>query len=107
MTKAQMTAADYLGLLRCGFNAQDAVIALADRYGIRRGAVRSRLQRANLLAPYQSRRQPVHPQNVGTIPGDEIIARRVDRDPCPRCGTRGDLVCGHRRVGRLTGVVFA
>lgn len=107
MTKAQMTAADYLGLLRGGFNAEDAVIALANRYGVRRGAVRSRLQRAKLLAPYKSRRQSVHPQNVGAIPGDEIMARRVDRDPCQRCGTRGDLVCGHRRVSGLTGVVFA
>jgi hypothetical protein len=22
----------------------------------------------------------------------------VDRDPCPRCGVRGDIGCGHSRV---------
>ena len=25
-------------------------------------------------------------------------ARRVSRDPCPRCGVRGDIGCKHRRV---------
>jgi len=29
-------------------------------------------------------------------PGDTL--RRVERDPCPRCGTRGDLGCSHRRA---------
>jgi hypothetical protein len=28
----------------------------------------------------------------------EVAARRTDRDPCPRCSTRGDLVCGHSRA---------
>lgn len=27
----------------------------------------------------------------------EIAIRRVDRDPCVRCGTRGDVWCKHKR----------
>lgn len=33
----------------------------------------------------------------------EALARRPDREPCPRCGARGDYQCGHAKVpgGRL------
>lgn len=27
---------------------------------------------------------------------DRVEALRVSRDPCPKCGTRGDLPCKHR-----------
>lgn len=30
---------------------------------------------------------------------DVALLRRVDRDPCPMCGVRGDIGCKHRRVG--------
>lgn len=29
---------------------------------------------------------------------DDIAQRRVDRDPCTYCGTRGDIGCKHRRA---------
>lgn len=29
---------------------------------------------------------------------EAALARRVDRDPCPVCATRGDLGCAHRRM---------
>ncbi|WP_077228576.1 hypothetical protein [Sphingomonas hengshuiensis] len=29
----------------------------------------------------------------------EALPPRIDRDPCPRCGTRGDLGCRHGRAG--------
>lgn len=41
------------------------------------------------------RREPMHRAGGDIAP--ERLPPRVDRDPCPRCGTRGDLGCGHRR----------
>jgi hypothetical protein len=31
------------------------------------------------------------------IPREENLPPRVYRDPCPRCGVRGDIGCGHSK----------
>lgn len=53
--------------------------------------------KADRVAPLQ-RAKPRPPRG---LPPVEILPPVVVRDPCPRCGTRADLGCGHRQVGRL------
>ena len=38
------------------------------------------------------------PEKVRRFKGDLPEERYLGRDPCPRCGTRGDMKCGHTRV---------
>lgn len=51
-----------------------------------------------------ARQRPPRAANVTHVAArllsdDEIKARQVYRDPCPRCGSRADSGCGHRRPG--------
>lgn len=107
MTQGEITADHFRNLLATGQEASEAIYFLATFYGVARPAIRSRLRRAGILPSCKPRRQSVHPQNIGAIPGDEIIARRVNRDPCPRCGSRRDKGCKHRPTAHLSNVVFA
>lgn len=34
---------------------------------------------------------------TANLTDSEIAGRRLDRDPCPRCGVRGDVGCNHSR----------
>lgn len=108
MNASERTADAFYALLREGHEQNQAIITLAQRYQIATGAIRSRLRRAGAIAECRPRRQLVHPQNVCVMPGDEIVSRRVDRDPCPRCAVRADIGCEHGRALRpLSNVVFA
>lgn len=44
------------------------------------------------------RRQIAHAE-ASRIEHDRVEGLRVQRDPCPMCGVRGDLSCKHRRAG--------
>lgn len=101
------TGEEYLDLLRRGYEKRDAVLFLAARHGVVTSAIYNRLRRADVLPPYNPRRQMVRHSSGDLVADGEIIARRVERDPCPRCGTRGDIRCGHRRAPGLSNVVFA
>lgn len=46
-------------------------------------------------------KQPYRRPDRSILPPVEILPPAVFRDPCPRCGTRADLGCGHRQVSRL------
>jgi len=41
---------------------------------------------------------PITPMRPSWMSPDDIEQRRVRRDPCPRCGTRGDYGCEHQRL---------
>ena len=41
------------------------------------------------------KRRHVVKQAVDAVPAHQITAARVERDPCPRCGIRRDIGCGH------------
>lgn len=107
MTKAEQTGEAYRDLIRRGYDKLDAITLLSAKFGIKKSGIYNRLRRSGDLPPYQRRRQCIHPQSVGFLAGEEIIARRVDRDPCPRCGVRRDKGCGHRPASHLSNVVFA
>ena len=50
------------------------------------------------IPPRRSYRREGHiynaPRPVGPVP------EPIDRDPCPMCGTRGDIGCQHQRAAR-------
>jgi hypothetical protein len=104
MSVSEITADHFKSIISMGHD--QAIHFLASFYRVERGAIRSRLRRAGVLPQCGSRREMIHPQNVGCIPGEEIVARRVDRDPCPRCAVRRDIGCRHRPTIGLTGGVF-
>jgi DNA-binding MarR family transcriptional regulator len=99
-----------------GATSGEAVSELAARYDVQRPAIWKRLRDGGLIAPYAPRQNggKGRPLGGGT-PGytatrrerskehhEQLEARplppRIDRDPCPRCGVRGDIGCAHSRV---------
>lgn len=75
---------------------------IAEKYDIQRPAVWKALRRAGVLAPYQPRDgaaakpKPSPPQPIRKMSPDDIARRVVSRDPCRRCGVRGDIGCIHQ-----------
>lgn len=109
MSVTKQIGREYCGLISRGHIQSDAVAILAAKYECTPNLIQKRLHRLGDAVPYVKRpprRQRVHPQNVGVIPGDEILARRVHRDPCFLCGTRGDVGCRHTRA-RPIGEIIA
>jgi hypothetical protein len=91
MSVSEITADHFKSIISMGHD--QAIHFLASFYRVERGAIRSRLRRAGVLPQCGSRREM-------------IVARRVDRDPCPRCAVRRDIGCRHRPTIGLTGGVF-
>lgn len=74
---------------------------LASIYGVQPPAICKVLRRHGIhlstprgspaaKAPVRERRTMAEKREQAPAP--------VDRDPCPRCGVRGDIGCSHRRV---------
>lgn len=102
------TGDEYNALLARGLSKGQAVALLAAKAGVRQPAIYKRLRRLGTLPPYNPRRSAGCTLGPGDIPGDEIVARRIERDPCPRCGTRADHGCRHTPLARpLSNVMFA
>lgn len=102
----QDTAERYNAMLAMGLNQTQAVSLLAAKGGVKRTTIFNRLRVLGALPPYK-KRESYHVRVLHTdLTAEQIMARRVDRDPCPRCGARGDANCGHRRAHNLS-VSFA
>lgn len=108
MTPTFITCEDFRYYMSQGREASDVVGWLAVKHGVERSAIYNRLRRGGVLPPYGTRHNLLARVMRKTEPltAEEIPARRVYRDPCPRCGTRGDIPCGHNH-SPLSNVVFA
>jgi hypothetical protein len=53
---------------------------------------------AGLPKPSTQRREARENAGSKLLSADEIVARRVDRDACLRCGVRHDIGCKHSRA---------
>lgn len=103
MTLANITADLYSRLISEGMEHVEAVNTIAERTGLTRNGVRSRLRRASEELPntFPRREQP-------KLTEEQILARRVYRYTCARCGCPSDKHgTDHRPVEWLTNVVFA
>jgi hypothetical protein len=104
----------YSAAVASGEGPSSVVGELAMMYGVQRPAIWKRLRVGGVIPAYRKHTKggKGRPPGGGT-PGystgrfakalaiaeknrAEIDAiPRVDRDPCPRCGARGDIDCGH------------
>jgi hypothetical protein len=83
-----------------GEHPQDIVGYLAEIDNVQRPAIWRRLIAGGVLPPYKSRSKPIARRtwrNLTELEHQRQELPRVDRDPCPRCGVRGDVGCGHSR----------
>jgi hypothetical protein len=101
-TKAFHTCQAFIRARASGEEESDIVGYLAEAEGIQRPAIWKRLRQGGALPPYNVRRERSGRLAAG-IKGQSNepkfnMAQVVDRDPCQRCGARGDYDCGHRRV---------
>lgn len=93
------TCDSYQRQVSVGGDPAEIVSGLAAFYNVNRPAIWRRLRAGGVLPPYRSdgprkiKRRPLHELNE-----DRDSQPRVDRDPCPRCGVRGDIGCGHSRA---------
>jgi DNA-binding MarR family transcriptional regulator len=104
--------------IRLGEDEKQIVADLAAQHDVQRPAIWKRLRSGGIVAEYAPRREGGKGRPVGGgVPGYTAERRRkshdhsearacvlaarqppVDRDPCPRCGVRGDVGCGHSRA---------
>lgn len=56
--------------------------------------------RKNFKSPIRQQRGEIEHASTAKLSEGEIAARRVDRDPCPRCGIRADVGCAHIKAIR-------
>lgn len=69
------------------------ILAAAPSTELRTGTMRTGWTR-------QARADPLRTIEEGPRLSDgEIAARRIDREPCPRCGVRADIGCRHGGAG--------
>lgn len=97
--KAQETCAAYRAALAAGEKAEAFVARLARSEGVQRPAIWRRLRSGGALPKYNStpKKYPYKPKSEYKTHVERTM-ERVDRDPCPRCGVRGDIICGHSRA---------
>lgn len=90
------TCSEFARLMAQGSSQIEVVRWLANRDRVGKQAIYKRLRNGGALPPYGTKITPNRkPGKALPIPGDEIAARRVFRDPCVRCGVRGDIGCKH------------
>lgn len=98
-SKAKWTCDAYRRAVAAGEDIGTFVGRLAASEGVNRPAIWRRLRAGGALPPYQSQAKKYPYKPLGQYRAkSETLPPVVDRDPCPRCGTRGDLNCGHSRV---------
>lgn len=93
----------FLRAVRNGTSQREAVGQIALARGRSRHRIWTVLRIGGVLPPYQTKEQ----RRAASVPPPMPMPRPrppVSRDPCPRCGARGDVECGHSR--RQLGVMF-
>lgn len=107
----------FVRAIAAGEPQNDVVRELADREGVQRPAIWRRLRTGGVLPEYGRRKangqgRPAGGGNPGYSARRRQLAIQaaesqrpdlrpellVDRDPCPRCGARGDFGCGHSQA---------
>jgi hypothetical protein len=75
---------------------------IAQEFGVQNPAIWRALRKAGLLPPYAPKVPggPGKPRAPKAVPeaGPAAPLVLVERNPCPRCGVRGDVGCAHRRA---------
>jgi hypothetical protein len=107
---------DFARSIGNGSTAGEAVAALAALHDVQRPAIWKRLRNGGVIPPYAPRQDGGKGRPAGGgVPGYTAVRRRrsqdhreqqeakplpprIDRDPCPRCGVRGDFGCSHSRA---------
>jgi DNA-binding MarR family transcriptional regulator len=101
--------------LAAGKTSNEAVGELAALNDVQRPAIWKRLRAGGVIAPYAQQQSGGKGRPIGGGEYGYTERRRgrslaeaarheprqdqfVDRDPCPRCGVRGDLGCRHNRA---------
>lgn len=93
----QRTVAAYRRGLATGQHPQDIVGELAATYGVQRPAIWRRLY-AGGIPPFRVGRPVGRRQSKLRNVADRVrgpLPPAVERDSCPRCGTRRDIGCKH------------
>jgi hypothetical protein len=103
--------------IAAGEDRSDVVGQLAAADGVERPAIWRRLRTGGVLPPYKTARTKEYSASYADKNRREIASAklraqlkasleatpRASRDPCPRCGTRGDVGCSHHRAELGTG----
>lgn len=97
----ERTCAMYRSAIEAGESPSDVVGQIANAYGVQRPAIWRRLRTGGVLPGYRSKSDPqfrkpqtrYKRQDSGSKMGN--IPAPVFREPCPRCGVRADIGCGH------------
>jgi hypothetical protein len=98
--QTQSTCAIYSAAIAAGENPSDVVGELASSAGVNRPAIWKRLRAGGIIPPYRNKlanTRATRRTNLQLAQAARGMAR-VERDPCPRCGCRGDYPCGHDRT---------
>ena len=95
----------YRHAVAAGEDPSAVVGMLAEMRGVQRPAIWRNLRAGGVLPPYGVGRARGTKPRTRTTPNYED-APRVHRDPCSRCGVRGDIGCScpKARVGTVFGV---
>lgn len=88
----------YLEAVARGKNITTTIAWLSEAEGVGRPAIWRRLRSGGALPPYSTRTNKTARRTRSEIVIEKLFAPRVDRDPCPRCGVRGDIDCGHSKA---------
>lgn len=106
----------YKRSLELGDPQSATVGELAAMFDVQRPAIWKALRNGGVIPPYTPRQDGGKGRPVGGgVPGYTAVRRqrsqdhreqqetkplppRIDRDPCPRCGVRGDFGCSHSRA---------
>ena len=95
------TCEAFLRALKSEAEIPDAVGGIAAQEGVERPAIWRRLRAGGVLKAYQPGK-PLGPRQKRPKREEAGAAHndmpRVYRDPCPRCGARGDYNCGHSKA---------
>lgn len=98
--RVRSTCESFLRSIRSGDSPSTAVGQLAGTEGVNRPAIWQRLIRGGVKPSYNEG-APSGRKAAGIMRDREDRSDApppVDRDPCPRCGIRGDLECSHNRA---------
>lgn len=89
----------FVRAIAAGEPQNDIVRELANREGVQRPAIFRRLRTGGVLTPYKPGK-PKGRRNArfADVQPQLDLPAAVDRDPCPRCGVRGDFGCAHSRL---------
>jgi hypothetical protein len=88
----------YLTAVAAGEDTTAVVGQLATWFDVQRPAIWKRLRRGGAVPAYKTLQVRQKRRTKSEVFQARAEAPRVDRDPCPRCGVRGDLPCKHNRT---------